>query len=276
MHTMILYITKNVQGYHMKLNVGLKLWSVNTDSYYDEAIKLYNGGYFDYIELYVVPNTISTLDKWAKLDIPFIIHHAHFVQGFDLSNKDKAEQNYNTYLEAKQFADTLNAKFIIFHGGIGGDVNETIRQLKHINDSRALIENKPYIVAGEQYSGMNCIGATHEDITKIIEEVKCGFCFDFGHAVCAANALNIDVDSFIDKFIALKPDMYHLTDVTDIKSPYDSHIHLGMGEIDVVKQLSKISNDSYITFETQKNSKDSLDDFKQDIHWLRDNMKGQI
>ena len=46
---------------------GLKLWSCNTDYYYDEAIKLYNQKIFDYIELYVVPETLETLDKRIKI-----------------------------------------------------------------------------------------------------------------------------------------------------------------------------------------------------------------
>lgn len=41
--------------------LGLKLWSTNTDYYLKAAEKLYKEGYFDYIELYVVPNTVSTL-----------------------------------------------------------------------------------------------------------------------------------------------------------------------------------------------------------------------
>ena len=47
--------------------IGLKLWSTNTDCYYNEAIRLYNDGVFDYIELYVVPDTLDTLQKWKKL-----------------------------------------------------------------------------------------------------------------------------------------------------------------------------------------------------------------
>ena len=46
---------------------GLKLWSVNTDYYYDEAIRLYREGKYDYIELYVVPDTLFTLQKWKEM-----------------------------------------------------------------------------------------------------------------------------------------------------------------------------------------------------------------
>ena len=47
---------------------GLKLWSVNTDYYYNEAIRLYNEGIYDYIELYIVPDTLDTLPKWKRVN----------------------------------------------------------------------------------------------------------------------------------------------------------------------------------------------------------------
>ena len=57
---------------------GLKLWSINTDCYYEDAKKLYDNNIFDYIELYVVPDSLDTLSTWQKLNIPFIIHCPHF------------------------------------------------------------------------------------------------------------------------------------------------------------------------------------------------------
>ena len=48
--------------------LGLKLWSLNTDYYYQEAQKLYKQSFFDYIELYIVPHTLHTLPMWKKLD----------------------------------------------------------------------------------------------------------------------------------------------------------------------------------------------------------------
>ena len=47
--------------------LGLKLWSINTDVYYEEAKKLYEKKLFDYIELYVVPNSAQTIKKCKKL-----------------------------------------------------------------------------------------------------------------------------------------------------------------------------------------------------------------
>ena len=66
-----------------------------------------------------------------------------------------------------------------------------------------------------------------------------------------------------------EPNMFHLTDLEDITSPYDSHLHLGTGELDLNKILSMIPPKSIITFETNKNSKENLSDFEEDMKCLQ-------
>ena len=240
---------------------GLKLWSVNTDYYYDEAIRIYNDGIYDYIELYVVPDTLDTLPKWKALSeknhIPFIIHNAHFAQGFNLAKQEKAERNRAIYEQTKRFADELNAEFIIFHGGIDGDIRETAIQLALFNEPRASIENKPYVALPNRMGGEFCRGYNADEIKTVQDASGCGFCLDFGHAVCAANSLKIEPYSYIEQFLELNPQMYHLTDINDITSPYDSHPHLGEGELDIRRILNYIPDNKHITFETVKNSKDN-------------------
>ncbi len=83
--------------------IGLKLWSRNTDYYYDEAIRLYNDGVYDYIELYVVPNMTDTIEKWKKLDIPFIVHCPHFAHGFNLAKIENKDLYFGTPLSVDDF-----------------------------------------------------------------------------------------------------------------------------------------------------------------------------
>ena len=83
--------------------IGLKLWSINTDYYYDEAIRLYNDGVYDYIELYVVPNMTDTIEKWKKLDIPFIFHCPHFAHGFNLAKIENKDLYFGTPLSVDDF-----------------------------------------------------------------------------------------------------------------------------------------------------------------------------
>ena len=249
--------------------IGLKLWSINTDHYYDEAKKLYDQGYFDYIELYAVPNTLDSLKKWKHLTIPYIIHCPHFMHGFNLAEKSKRQENKKIYHEVKIFADELNASYIIFHGGMDGTIEETVFQLNQIDDSRALIENKPYIPLSEKLGITYCRGATIDEISFVLQNTRCGFCLDFCHAMCSANWQKIEPYSYVQKFNLLQPKMYHLSDLKEEFSPYDSHYNFGKGQLNFDKILSNLSNNAIVSIETEKKSHENLDDFKDDTVFLR-------
>ena len=249
--------------------LGLKLWSINTDYYYEEAVKLYNKGIFDYIELYAVPNTVNTIEKWQKIGIPFIIHCPHFMHGFNLAQAEKRESNFAIYQEVKQFADKLNAKYIIFHGGVDGDIKETAKQLATFKEPRALLENKPMLAIPNRMGGNFCRGYNAEEITTVQKAASCGFCLDFGHAICAANSLKKEVYTYCRDLLALGPKMFHLTDNTDINSPYDTHPHLGQGQLDLEKIKQMLPQDAIITLETDKDSKNNIDDFISDCNVMR-------
>ena len=253
--------------------IGLKLWSINTDYYYEEANRLYDNGVFDYIELYVVPDTLDKLDIWKKLNIPFILHCPHFMHGFNMAKFEKKECNFTIYQQVKRFADELNAEYIIFHGGVDGNIEETACQLASFNESRALIENKPFVALPNKMGGSFCRGYNIDEIKKVMETAKCGFCLDIGHAICAANSQNKEIYRYCEDFMILKPKMFHLTDNEDITSPYDTHLHLGTGTLDLDKIKKILPIDAKITLETVKNSKTNLDDFVEDINFIRNFIK---
>ena len=249
--------------------LGLKLWSTNTDNYYKEAKKLYSNNIFDYIELYVVPQTTETIPKWKNINIPFIIHCPHFAHGFNLAKKEKKESNFEIYKQVKTFADEVNAPYIIFHGGIDGSIEETASQLASFQEKRALIENKPCVALPNKMGGKFCRGYNLQEIQLVKNVANCGFCLDFGHAICSANSQKKDIYKYCEEFLKLNPKMFHLTDNADIKSPYDSHLHLGKGQLNILTILQMLNENAIITIETVKNSKENLDDFAEDIQWLK-------
>ena len=249
----------------MAYKLGLKLWSINTDYYYEEAQRLFSKGVFDYIELYVVPNTLATLSKWKELQIPFIIHAPHFAHGFNLAKKEKEESNFKIYKEVKQFADELNAQYIIFHGGIDGDINETARQLAAFNEIRALIENKPYVAPlGEKRL---CRGFSIQEVKRVIKKANCGFCLDIGHAICSANSQKIELYEYLSKFNELNPCMYHISG-NFIDSDIDRHLHLWQGDFNFKRIFDIINKNCHLSIETNKDSKTSLNDFEKDIEYI--------
>ena len=247
---------------------GLKLWSTNTDYYFDEAKRLFANGVFHYIELYVIPDTLETIERWKTLETPFNLHCPHFAHGFNLAKKEKKDYNRKIYEQVKQFADDLNAEYIIFHGGVDGDIEETANQLKSFEEPRAILENKPFKAIPNKMGGVFCRGATFDEIKYVLDVVGCGFCLDIGHAICSANSQKIDRWDFIEKLSGLSPSVYHLTDLKDVNSEYDSHIHIGFGTMDIEKAISFIAKDQLLTIETEKSRENSLDDFKLDIENL--------
>ena len=254
--------------------IGLKLWSTNTGPLMSTARCLFAEGIFDYIELIVVPNSEQTLDAWAGLKdfgIPFVIHNAHSAQGFNLAMRSAAASNLRIYSETRNFADTLGAERIIFHGGADGDIEETIRQLKAFNESRALVENKPFVPLKNPLGLARCRGATRAELEQITAEVGCGFCLDIGHAVCSANSQEIEPYEYIKELSSnLKPKMFHLSDVKDMASPYDAHPHLGTGCLDIARLKREIFDEgAVISIETVRDSMMNLDDFKRDVEYLR-------
>lgn len=257
------------------MKLGLKLWSNNTDSYLKEADKLYKQGIYDYIELYVVPDTLETIENWKKLDIPFTLHAPHFAHGVNLAKKENENANFEIFKQVNIFSKELDAKYIVIHGGIDGSVEETIRQLKNIaskipfKNSDLLIENKPYQALPNSMKGEFCRGATIEEISKVIEEAGCGFCLDVGHAICSANSLKIEPYKYIQEFNGLNPICYHLSD-NSIDTEFDSHMHFGAGSYDLKKIFGIIDTNKNIAIETNKDSKENLDDFVKDVKWLKD------
>lgn len=247
------------------MQTGLKLWSINTDCYYNEAKRLYHQGYFDYIELYVVPNTLDTLAKWKKLDIPFILHAPHFKHNVNLSDPAQFKYNKQIFNEVETFRKELSAPYTIIHSGMNGTIEETIRQLLIINPQNFLIENKPYIPPLKpEYK---CAGSTISEIQKAMNKLSCGFCLDIGHALCAANSLSLEPYTYLADFQKLSPAMYHLSDGI-INSPLDQHLHFGEGNYNLKKIFSIINTNSKISIETKKNSQHNLTDFIADIHFI--------
>lgn len=244
---------------------GLKLWS-NNKNYVKEAVALYEKGIYQYIELYVLPSIDDTqVSMWKNIHIPYVIHAPHFRDGLNLAKKELKENNLLLIKKTQKIADALKADKIIVHPGIAGDIAETVRQLKEINEKRFLIENKPYYALGD---GLICNGATIEEIMFILNNTDGGFCLDIGHAFCAANANRIEPLEYLKQFLRLNPVMFHLTD-GEKDGVFDRHYHFCKGNYPHEEIINLLPKDAIITVETVKDSENNLDDFVGDIKFLK-------
>ena len=251
------------------MKLGLKIWSTN-DYYIKEAIDLFSKGIFDYIELFTVQNSEHFIERWSELNIPYILHAPHSLAGINPAQKKLEAYNLKNIETLEKFRKALNPKYIIFHPGLDGEINETIRQFLILKKEFpeihkiSLIENKP--VKG--INGEKCIGTNPEEIKSLMNKTEMNFCLDIGHAFCAANSLKIDIWEFFEEMLQLKPSMFHLSDGTN-NSELDEHRNYRNGNFDLKKILSFLPKNSIISIETEKTSNKKLKTFTDDAIFLR-------
>lgn len=250
--------------------LGLKLWFSNM-FYINPAIDMFHNKVFDYIELYIEPETgKGCLKQWANIEIPFFLHAPHSYGGLNLSLSENESKNRALIQGVDCCRRKLNPKMVIFHPGISGSVLEMIRQIKMFKNEfpdlfdSAVIENKPKL----GLNGETCIGASPEEMKEILNETGLGFCFDIGHAICYAAWNQSEHEVVIDQFMTLNPKIFHLSD-GDVHSKTDAHLNLGKGNYELERIVSKLPSDAYISIETNKKSESNLDDFEEDVGYLR-------
>ncbi len=254
---------------------GLKLWSkdfIKNKDFVASAEKALKDGFFDYLELFVFPNTFEDThqDVWQRFQhIDTIIHAPHSVQNLDISNPDEFVNNQQKLISSQKFADLLDAPFIILHPGRqSGEqfLNESIRQFIAFNDCRLTVENLPGYCS-QTKSLLN--GVTPNEIKRFIVEANAHFCLDFSHAICGANTYKKDVYEVLQEFCGLQPDMYHLCD-GDVASTNDSHLHYGEGNYDLKRLvLQYTAPNAFITMETGHDIPSDVTPWLNDIFYLK-------
>ncbi len=261
---------KRFKGTEFHLKVGLKLWSSNT-FYIKPALELYRQRVFDYVELYVDLGTEKDyLSQWTGKGIPFVLHAPHSYSGLNFSQLKGQSENLRILKEVESYRLALEPEFVIFHPGILGSINETVRQIndmkKELPDifNLAIIENKPKI----GLKGEICIGASPEEIERIIGETGLGFCLDIGHAICFATWAQIGWEKVLYQFMKQRPKVYHLSDGS-MDSHTDLHLHYGDGNFDLSKIIKLIPSNVYVSVETEKDPALHLKDFERDVSYLK-------
>jgi len=247
------------------MKIGLKLHSTNV-ALISDARELKAKEFFDFVELYVIPESYkNTIENWKSFDIPYVIHAPHSYDGVNFAQGDMWESNHKNFNETQKFADTLDSDIIIVHSGNNGSFDETLRQLKLLNEKRIVLENKPKVGIADEL----CVGWSPFEFQRAVDSgIIHGTALDFGHAVCAAAAIGVDVMGVIQGFMEFNPKIYHLAD-GDILSEKDVHLNLGKGTFNLAEFIAVIPLDAYLTIETPRKPSNGLEDFVEDVLFLR-------
>jgi endonuclease IV len=244
----------------LKIKFGLKLWSTNSDLV-DRVEELIENDIFQYIELTPIPDT--EIKPFQESDAPYVVHITTESHGVNIADKTKKEFNLRTINNCIEWADKLNAKYLVLHPGFGL-MDDAIEFLRNIDDPRILIESMPKIGLDNE----DMIGYTPEQIEKLMGN-NFGFCLDFGHAIKASVSLKRNYKEFLPEFMGLKPAMFHLSDGR-IENEKDEHLSFGEGNFDLKFLMGLIPKDTsrMITIETPRRH-DRLDEDTENINYLK-------
>jgi len=236
------------------MRYGLKFWTTNKKDLFKEAVQLFKKKEIDFIELYVVPNSLLSEGHDILNDlknIPTVIHAPHGEHNFNVFELDDSKIEFFKKQIIKT-ADFLNSKFIIVHGEVGDSYEIFKENIRKINDRRILIENMPKVGLNNEL----CFGYSFEQL-KFIRDCGFNLCLDLAHAVKSAISQNLDYKEFIKKLIfELNPFYFHISN-GKLNTAKDEHRDLFDGEFDIKwmkEMLLRLDEkkDVYLVFETPK------------------------
>ncbi|MBU7025615.1 MAG: TIM barrel protein [Theionarchaea archaeon] len=217
---------------------------------------------FQYIEMTPIPNT--EIVPFLEYDLLYIIHITTEREGLNIADKQKERLNRKIIDNCIEWADKLDAQYLILHPGFGS-MNTALSFLGHLRDERILIENMPRVGLNNE----NMVGYTPEQIETLMDK-KFGFCLDFGHAIKAAVSLNVDYNEHVNEFLKLEPTVFHISD-GKLCNEKDEHLAVGDGEYDFefLMNCVKRSKSSYVTLEIPRTNLDSFDEDFENLEKLK-------
>ncbi|MGL1902891.1 MAG: sugar phosphate isomerase/epimerase [Fibrobacterales bacterium] len=249
--------------------IGLKLWSTNTDIYLEETIRLFDEKVIDYVELYCVPGSMDSINYWRNAPFPLIIHAAHSMHKFNLSDVKSKKFNENIFRESVAYFNELGAQRIIVHPGVFGKIGETITQLGaliqkfDLNCDDVVVENKPMVTLADE----PCVGSTPSELVELTKALGVDIVLDVTHAIKYAIGAQQSWQKVVAQFMELQPKMLHVCDA-HLNSRFDEHMHIGTGDFDF-DEIFSICTAPQISIETNKDSTESLNDFEVDVRLIK-------
>ena len=239
----------------MKFRIGLKVWSINHD-FLDTMKKIIENNLCQYVEIYYIPGSSELFfNWWPDFPIPVLVHGPTTRDGLNPA----VGQGKNFLEETLNFADRVQSEKIIFHPGMGGNLENVLSFFSCFSGKRLIIENMPFY----SLDWRECQGAPPEEINTIVQEIGCSFCLDVGHGAKYACSKDLDFLTVIKRFEKINPFMYHISDGF-IDNDMDEHLNMGNGDIPYQEIFQIIDSEKAMTLETAKSSSLFYDEYEKD------------
>lgn len=247
----------------------LKLWSVN-ENLFDDAIKVIKDWYFNFIELYIIPNNLNvdSLRKLKESWIELSVHFPHSVHWFNPIDPDNASEDIWDFL--KNYIDYLDPFAIVMHPEIGSNIDVFEKRIKIFNDKRIKVENMP--MKSSIWKDTYFYGYNLYEIEKI-KKIHNNFCFDFAKAKSSAISQWMNIVDLSDQLIEImNPNYFHISWFL-----WDTEVdeHFDISEWDpILMQYMKnklinvaLKKDIFVVFECKK--KDWLKNDLKNLDWFK-------
>jgi len=238
------------------MKVGVKVFEASR-----ELEMIIEKGRPDFIEVMAIEG--KDYSKFREYGLPVTVHCEHSRFGVNFSDPLLDDRNRKAVDFAMSVAEMLDSGFIVLHPGYidthACNPQTTTSLLRSVYDARMVIENMPYYVF--QGRDMMNTGVSPEEMMDMLRATKMGFCLDVGHAAAAAFGFGRDYVDFIRQFMKMKPDYFHFSD-SIIKSHTEKHMHLGEGDLDLVKLKNMLPRDAWVVIETPVDVAGRLKDIK--------------
>lgn len=185
------------------MEIGVKFFSHN-------KVERKDFEFADFVEVLPVPGNITGVFSSHKFK--YRIHCAHDAFGFNPSDTKNSAKNESIIKDAFAAADELKADKIVVHAGFNTpklklkNPKKTAMEFlqKHF-DERIVMENLLPVD-----NDMVWVAYGPEEIAEF-KDLGFGFCLDFGHAVATATHFKKDYTEYVEEFVKLKPDYFHLS-----------------------------------------------------------------
>ena len=220
------------------MKVGIKLWSTNPISYFEEA------GFADFVE--VMPVSLSDLPKIAQIRRTYTTHVPH--EGFGFNPVMEYEKSSALLKQGTAAAKLLKSDKLIMHAShyheqpdeqaVHKAIAMTAKLAKEARFPGLLIENSTVYEVVKDHTRFY-IGYSYEQMKELLELSGAGFCLDLEHAAIAASQLGTTFQKQVEELLPLKPDYFHLSGAHF--SPKDRHLghHLSLFEGEVDKDFAR-------------------------------------